>query len=62
MNKIIHNISDKNMNKIIRHISENRGQFKITIPKIIATIMGLKNKDEVELSYNNNTIIIKVIK
>ena len=62
MNKTIHNISDKNMNKIIRHISENRGQFKITITKIIATIMGLKNKDEVEMSYNNNTIIIKVIK
>lgn len=62
MNKIIHNISDKNMNKIIRHISENRGQFKITIPKTIALIMGLNNKDKVEISYNDNTIIIKVIK
>jgi len=62
MNKIIHNISDKNMNKIIRHISESRGQFKITIPKTIALIMNLKDKDEVELTYNDSSITIRVIK
>ena len=48
-------------NKIIRKVSESNGQYKVTIPKVIVQIMRLSNKDKVEISVKEDSIVISKV-
>ena len=52
-------IMNKMNERIIRNLSEYNGQYKVTIPKRMASKMGLRNKDVIEIKEKKGKIIIE---
>jgi len=48
--------------KCIRNVTKYKGQYKITIPKHIAQVLGLEHKDPVEFLLEHGDIVMRTVK
>lgn len=47
--------------KLIRKVMYFKGQYKVTIPKHIAQMMGLRHKDPMEFLLEHGDIVIRKV-
>jgi len=47
--------------KLIRNVTYYKGQYKVTIPKHIAQVLGLEHKDPVEFLLEHGDIVIRKV-